>query len=377
MFDATRLVWRVWAGRLPTGIDRVCLAYLDRYGPQSLAMVQRGPVRLVLSPTQSDALFALLRKGGQGFRRGVAALLTRAAAARRRPALAGRIYLNIGHTGLNAPGLAGWLERRALRPVFLIHDLIPITHPQFARAGENRRHAARIRQALDCAAGIIANSADTLGELAAFAAAEGRSLPPGLVALLGAEPHSAPDSAPLPAAPYFVTIGTIEGRKNHALLLDVWEGLIARHGPAAPRLVLIGQRGWEAQATFDRLDNSPQLAGHVLELGRCSDARMVALIDGARALLMPSFVEGFGIPVIEALQRGVPVIASDLPVYRELAGEIPLYLDPADRAAWGEAVMAFTADCAERQRQLAQMDSYRAPDWASHFARVDRFLAGL
>jgi hypothetical protein len=69
LLDVTRLVWRVWSGRLPTGIDRVCLAYLDHYAPRSLAVIQRKELRLVLSVRHSDQLFALLRAGGPGFRR--------------------------------------------------------------------------------------------------------------------------------------------------------------------------------------------------------------------------------------------------------------------------------------------------------------------
>ena len=105
LLDVTRLVWRVWVGRLPTGIDRVCLAYLQHYAPRALAVIQRGPLRLVLDPATSDRLFALLRRVGPGFRWRLAALLL-AADLRDRPrrSLRGLLYLNIGHTGLNSPG---------------------------------------------------------------------------------------------------------------------------------------------------------------------------------------------------------------------------------------------------------------------------------
>ena len=374
LFDASRLVWRVWTGRLPTGIDRVCLAYMEHYGPRALALVQRGELRLVLSPQHSDELFALLRSGGKGFRLRLLALLARAIIQQHRPRLAGMVYLNIGHTGLDAPGLPGWVKRRKLRPVFLIHDLIPITHPEFCRAGERARHRARMRHALDCAEGIIANSAATLTALESFAQTERYAMPGSVVAWLGADEQVPPIERDPGEHPYFVIIGTIEARKNHLLLLHLWERLVEQLGAAAPRLMLVGQRGWEADEVFALLDRSPRLREHVLELGRCSDARMLALLDGARALLMPSFIEGFGIPVIEALQRGTPVIASDLPVFREIAGNIPLYLDPLDGQHWERAIRDFSGDCPERTRQLAAMPGFRAPDWAAHFARVDHWL---
>lgn len=145
----------------------------------------------------------------------------------------------------------------------------------------------------------------------------------------------------------------------------------------APRLVLIGQRGWQADEVFALLDQSPRLKGYVRELGRCDDTTMFGWLDQARALLMPSFIEGFGIPVIEALQRGVPVIASDLPVFREIAGDIPLYLDPLDGQGWEAAIRAYCGDAPDRERQLAAMPSFRTPTWGDHFAKVDGWLARL
>lgn len=382
LFDVTRLVWRVWKGRFPTGIDRICLAYLDRFATRSQAVVQRGRFRLVLSAQASDRLYDLLRKGGRQFRKELPGLLAAATLRPRRDPLAGRIYLNVGHTGLDSSGLAVWLARHKVRPVFLICDLIPITHPQFCRAGEDQRHRRRIGTVLDSAAGIIAISDATLTALAEFA--QPAPLPPGVVALLGSNPLG-PAPAPvegsaLPAftkRPCFVIVGTIEARKNHLLLLRVWERLVRRLGDQAPELVIIGQRGWEADDVFAWLDRVDPARDHVHELGRCDDATMLALIRRARALLMPSYIEGFGIPVIEALQQGTPVIANNLPVYRELAGDAPLYLDPDDVAAWEEAIIAFTDDSPARRDQMAALRNYCPPDWDQHFAIVEDFLRKL
>lgn len=378
LLDVTRLVWRVWAGRLPTGIDRVCLAYLDHYAQRALAVVQRRGLRLVLNARQSDELFALLKRGGPGFRTRLAALLAAAGlTGRPRGSLQGWPYLNIGHTGLDSPGLASWLKGEGWRPVFLVHDLIPISHPQFCRRGEPRKHRQRMRAVLDCAAGVIVNSAATGDELAAYAAKTKRPMPPLQVAWLGAEAPVEPVSPPPASRPYFVMVGTIEARKNHLLLLHLWERLVRDLGSASPELVLIGQRGWEADDVFALLDRSPDTKGHVRELGRCDDATMLGWLDGARALLMPSFIEGFGIPVIEALQRGIPVIASDLPVFREIARAIPLYLDPIDGAGWDAAIRAYCGDAPDRARQLALMPGFRAPSWVEHFSKVDGWLSRL
>ena len=92
---------------------------------------------------------------------------------------------------------------------------------------------------------------------------------------------------------------------------------------------------------------------------------------------MPSCAEGYGLPVAEALRLGAPVIASDLPVFGEIAGAIPTLLPAHDATAWESAVMDFLGPSAERARQQAAMHGWRAPDWAGHFMQVERWLAHL
>ena len=127
----------------------------------------------------------------------------------------------------------------------------------------------------------------------------------------------------------------------------------------------------------DFLDDPGPLGDRLTHLPQCDDEGLSELLSGARALLMPSMIEGFGLPLVEALQLGVPVIASDLPVFREIAGEIPTYIDPLDRHAWVEAVDDYCSDGAELRRQRAVISGFRAPTWAQHFARVEAFLETL
>lgn len=380
VLDASRLIWRLWTGRLPTGIDRVCLAYVQAFAGQSLAMLQSGQRRIILAKAGSDALFALLLNGGgKAFRRRLVALLARAipAAMLRNIDVSGRIYLNVGHTGLNAVGLDDWLAAKGLRSVFLIHDLIPITHPRYCRPGEDNRHKERMRQALRSASGVIANSHATADELRRFAQQDGLPQPKILVAWLGIESLPQAPSVSPRKRPYFLAIGTIEARKNHMLLLRLWDRLREQIGEATPDLVLIGQRGWEADDVFERLDAQPA-DGPIVELGHCDDAGMAALVTHARALLMPSFVEGFGLPVLEAMMLGTPVIASDQPVFREIAGDIPRFIAPDDIDGWTEAVQAYLHDDSpEREAQLQRLAGYSPPDWAGHFAKVRDWLGQL
>ena len=378
LIDVSRLIWRAWSLRLPTGIDRVCLAYLAHYGARSHAVIQRRSLRIILNAKASDALFQLLLHGGPRMRTKLTTCLAQTGWQRERN-VRGKLYLNVGHTGLDARSLPNWLRRTKLRPVYFAHDLIPITHPHYCRAGEADRHTKRMRNLLESADGVIANSQGTLDQLAQFAIDQNLPFPEHrLVALLGTEalPMKAP-SLDRPSRPYFVMIGTIEARKNHLLMLKIWQRLVQDLGEKAPMLMLIGQRGWEIGEVAQILDQDHSLQGHVVELDRCSDAQMIGLLSGARALLMPSFAEGFGIPVIEALQSGTPVIASDLGVFREVAGDIPLYLRPDDLTAWTEAILSYSDVSEDRQRQLPLIANYVAPTWGDHFRKVESWIEGI
>jgi glycosyltransferase involved in cell wall biosynthesis len=174
--------------------------------------------------------------------------------------------------------------------------------------------------------------------------------------------------------PYFLVLGTIEGRKNHGLLLGVWRRLVERLGEAAPKLVIVGTRGWEAEEVTRQLDALGPLQAHVEELSRCSDEQLSGLMAGARALLMPSFTEGYGLPVFEALELGCPVIAADLPVYHEVAGSIPDYLSPENEDAWVAVIIDYLRDEPRRAAQLTRMSGFKVPDWSAHFAAVEQWL---
>ena len=178
-----------------------------------------------------------------------------------------------------------------------------------------------------------------------------------------------------PSEPTFVMLGTIEARKNHLLLLQIWARLVRAHGPDAPRLLVIGQRGWECEQVFDLLDRSEILRGAVAEVSHCSDAELDGHLRGARALLFPSLVEGYGLPLIEALASGTPVIASDLPVFHEIGQEVPDFIDPLDGPAWQAAIESFAQDdSAARNAQVVRLARYRAPTWDDHFGSVDAWL---
>ena len=381
LVDVTRLLDRFMAGRLPTGVDRVSLAYVGHFAHQAQAVVRFGRRSLVLTPAASAQLFRALLHPSPRFGWTVRKLVgPEYCNLLRRQDIAGKFLFNTGHTGLERATYPARLRRMAVRPVFFIHDLIPITHPEYCRPGELAKHVMRMRNALAVASGIIANSQATLEALADFAARAGQAMPPAVVAPLGTPRLPAPSAVRPLAEPYFVMLGTIEARKNHLLILQVWRRLVDIMGARAPRLVIIGQRGWECENVVDLLERCASLRGIVIELSSCTDADVSTYLTHAQALLFPSFAEGYGMPLVEALLLGLPVIASDLPAFREIAGDVPEYVDPLDALGWLATITAYAPDTAHapvRAQQLVRLERFNVPTWESHFDVVDRFLAAL
>jgi glycosyltransferase involved in cell wall biosynthesis len=287
------------------------------------------------------------------------------------------VLLNTGHSGLESPAYSASLQRLGVRPVFLLHDLIPISHPEYCRAGELERHHRRIDTALKIGRGLILNSRQTLKELQDYADSKSLPLPPAIAAHL-APPTLPPAGVNPVGTPYFVILGTIEPRKNHWMLLQVWRGLIEKYGSRAPQLIVVGQRGWECENVVDLLERGEHLREHVIELPRCTDAQLATYLHHAQALLFPSFAEGYGLPLVEALSVGTPVIASNLPVFHEIAGDIPEYLDPLDGPGWRSLIDAYSVtDSSMREAQKLRMQHYAPPSWSRHFEQVDAFLEKL
>jgi glycosyltransferase involved in cell wall biosynthesis len=126
-------------------------------------------------------------------------------------------------------------------------------------------------------------------------------------------------------------LGTIEPRKNLSFILDGWEVLSATmQASKMPNLIVIGKRGWEDSDTLKRLDQ----AANVSELSDLSDQEVQAHFSACTALLFPSHVEGYGLPAQEALALGLPVIASDIPVFRELFADTATLLPNDNTQVW-------------------------------------------
>lgn len=407
LFDASRLLSRTERSA-PTGVDRVCLAYAEwliqhpsyrmtpvRARQDRLARVDNdwfrkrvaelrarwtGPGDVQDLGDDARKLFAALRSPDIG-----ESIIGRAPEAdapakpkgktgrawkqyfRSRRVTApppARAYLNVGHTSLNTPEILTALSDGDIERVVMVHDLIPITHPEFCRPGDRAKHERRMTNVLRHASRIIVNSQHTADELLAFADRSDLAAPPVEVAHLGLERTFDSRTRVDPARPYFLHVGTIEARKNLAFLLSVWRRLHETMGEATPRLVLVGRYGWENEAVLDHLQRTPNLRGLVHQAENLPDCALSALMRGARALVAPSSVEGFDLPAVEASAMGVPLIASDIAAHRELVPHARL-IDPLDGLGWLDALKDWTLN-------PPVAPPYAAPTWDRHFEVIEQ-----
>ena len=236
--------------------------------------------------------------------------------------------------------------RRAAQ-VITIHDLNFLTHPERTRGEIRRDYASLVHD--------HARRADRVIVVSHFTATEVQRQLGVPIDRISVCPPGAPDWTPRLATPengYVLFFGTLETRKNVGGLLDAYERLVVarRRQPSVPELVLAGKATDAAQPWLDRIRHGP-LAGRVRHIGYVEPADRRALYEGARLLVQPSFEEGFGIPVLEAMTLGVPVVASHRGALPEVLGDAGLLVDPADAEEMASAIHrmidddAFAAAC--------------------------------
>lgn len=285
------------------------------------------------------------------------------------------IYFNVGHYTLAIPQFLAWLDkRRDVKPVLMLHDTIPLDGPELVSPNSVRQHTKMVRSVARYGAGLIVTTAHARETILRALAAAGRS---GIRTLSIALPLAeAFDSAPKPEPlleniPYFVVCGAVEPRKNHLLLLNVWRLLCASPEPA-PHLLVVGSQGWRGQSILDQMFRCPATHGKIHHVMGLSTQAMKSLIAGSLGLLSPSLAEGFGLPIIEALHLGAPVVASDIPAHREVAGDNATLLDPTDEAAWRSAISALNSK--QRRRRAARSATDASRERVACLNRICEFL---
>jgi glycosyltransferase involved in cell wall biosynthesis len=245
--------------------------------------------------------------------------------------------------------------------VVVVHDVIPLTAPALAGRGQQLRFRFLLPRVLARATSVVCVSDATRVALQKAIPLDSSKC---TVIAQGPSPFPVLPRTPDPESPYLLYVGELFKRKN-------LETLVAAAQDQRVRLLIAGPG--EPYAIGD----------HVRHLGFVPDQRLAELYAGAAALVMPSVEEGFGRPVLDAMARGVPVIASDIPALRELTAGSGAYLvdDPLDPAQWRAAVRTVLGDEALREelsargRARAEQYSWRAvaAQWAD---LLDELAAG-
>lgn len=277
------------------------------------------------------------------------------------------IYLNC--TFINIPD--GKQHQRliaatGLSPVYLIHDLIHIEYPEYSYSDDSgEMHLNRLIAALELNAKIIAISDAVKTKIKEVAEILGYKNINIITNRSGVENKFLLNKNPITEKKnQFVYISTIEPRKNHLMLLNVWREIIATTGDKAsiPKLIIIGRRGWNSQQVFSMLDKSPTMKSYIIEKNNANDKEIINDIKESIAMLFPSFDEGWGLPVVEAMALGTPVICSDIPVLHESSQENGLFISPIDGSKWKEIILK----ASKRELNLT-LNEFKPITWESSF----------
>jgi glycosyltransferase involved in cell wall biosynthesis len=294
--------------------------------------------------------------------------------ARQLPALAARSGLDLLHTQYILP-----LGTRCPCMV-TIHDILFETYPQHFTRVFRARSGVLMRRAARTAVHVF-----TVSEFSRADIARVYGVPTERISVI----HNGVDTARffpgeagretvlrrgLEPGGYVLSVGRLEPRKNHANLVRAHAAL----GPGAPPLVLVGQRDFGYRALFDALESSPG-RDRVRILDDVADDELPALYRHALIFAYPAFAEGFGMPVLEAMASGVPVVTSNTTALPEVSGFCALHVPPEDVEALRRALAGLAANAASRDdlgaRGLARARQFT---WDAP-ARIvrQRYLAAL
>jgi len=231
----------------------------------------------------------------------------------------------------------------------MIHDLVPVHFPRWVHARTRRMHGAKYRHAARTCDVVMVNSRYTGNDVAeTFDVPRDRIY----VAYPGVEPSFAPDGERADLGrPYALTVATLEPRKNLATLVDAHRRL----GDELA-LAVVGAAGWGSQPALD--------APGIVRLGYASPEDLPGLYRGARVVVYPSLFEGFGMPVVEAMACGVPVVASSHPSLDEACGDAAVRVDPRDPDAIANGIRAALTQ--REQLRVRGLEHARSFTWLAN-----------
>lgn len=248
----------------------------------------------------------------------------------------------------------------------LVYDLIPLRRPEFFTMGTRAQFESWLKPMLAIADKVFAISKHASNDVESFVREIGLpsiNVEPiklgtfDLNATVGADE----EATDFVVGDYAIFVSTIEARKNHILLFRVWSDLL-REGVDLPRLIFVGRMGWNIEELQRNLEQSNQLDGAIEILNDLTDFELSKIYRGAKFAVYPSWCEGWGLPVTEAIAAGCPVIASDATAIPEAGGAAAKYISPDDYEGWKDAVRQWSES--KDPREFVDLDAFELPKWS-------------
>ena len=263
-------------------------------------------------------------------------------------------------------------QQHGIRFVWLCYDTIALLYPQFftTRVADTFREYAR--DMMPVADLVIVSAKAVEADLKKYCVAhqwpvpKTRVIPFGSNLTIGKTGRDLPPPVGLQPGRYALFVSTIEPRKGHRLLFEVWKRLLREGVPQAAgfKLVFVGRAGWRVDDLMDELNAHPSVGDSLLILKSIRDEELAALYQNAAFCLYPSIYEGYGLPIVEAFAYGKAVLASTGGALPEVVGDFSPRLDPTDELAWHDTIKLWI----EQPARVAGFEEkiraqFRHPTW--------------
>ena len=276
-------------------------------------------------------------------------------------------------------GVYAMWRARGVRIHFVVYDLLPVLRPEFFGPGAAEDFSRWLSTTVQVADSVACISQAVANELQEYLATASVSHRKGLRIdwfHLGSElanSEIAPRNASVlvPAQPelesksYVLMVGTLEPRKGHLQIIDACEALWRQSSNTC--LVVVGRQGWLADELVLKIENHPFLGTRLFWFSDIDDVALESLYSGSSGLIAASYAEGYGLPLIEAAKRSIPIFARDIPVFREVAGSQATYFDRS-----GSALIRELGAWLDSLRDNTAIPSSRIPvlTWAQSTAQL-------
>lgn len=263
------------------------------------------------------------------------------------------------------------LKKQGAKIVAHIYDIISITHPRYCLERGVYNFMDYIGAHLQYADEFVVNAQATADELKGLAKRLDCTLQRCVVVPLGADFHGG-ETAEVKEVkgPFVLMVGTIEPRKNHKLLLEAYDNGLKQAGLS---IVLAGYMGWNMEEFEQKLKEHPDFGKGIYHFTGLSDKEISFLYQNAKCLVFASYAEGYGLPVIEALQRGTPVVAADIPVLREVGGDYCAWFKQDNVTDLTEKVLSVGE---ENKIELQKIiGKFPVVTWEESFEKLSKVLA--